>query len=71
MKYLYIYFATCCVLPFFWNDRPTDPGTIDPEHTGIVCDCCLPAMEPDLACHEGQAFYAINKAKFIIKEDWE
>ena len=71
MKYLYLWFTTCVVLPFFWHDRPPDPVTIEPEHAGVVCECCLPAQEPDLECHEWQAFHALQKEKFHIKEDWE
>jgi hypothetical protein len=40
----------------------------DPESVGVVCECCLPAVEPDYECADWQAEW--GKQPDWIKEEW-
>jgi hypothetical protein len=69
MKYAYAYVLTTCVwLP--WYNRPQPPKPM-PEHesVGVVCECCLPAVEPNTACFEWQSHF--GKTPEWIVEEWK
>jgi hypothetical protein len=44
----------CAVIPVITAPTPEQP-TPEPKSVGVVCECCLPAQEPDWECADWQA----------------
>jgi len=68
MKYLRSYvIITCIILPWMTApETPRDEPTPDP--VAEVCQCCLPAQEPDWECADWQAVN--GKHPDFIKDEW-